>query len=162
MGASKMAENEDDEKFESADAGASLTIPSEAGAIKKGGYLLMKGFPCKVSDIKTSKTGKHGHAKCVFTGYDIFTDKKYETMSPSTHGVEVPIVNRVQYECMDVDEEGFASLMDENSETREDLKMNDALIAQARPLLDEDGICLVDVLSSMGKDQIMSVKKAQE
>merc|ERR1712216_1056434 len=114
MGASIMAE-EDDEKFESADAGASLTIPSEAGAIKKGGYLLMKGFPCKVVEIKTSKTGKHGHAKCVFTGYDIFTDKKVETMSPSTHGVEVPVVKRIVYECIDIDEEGFASLMDDQS-----------------------------------------------
>merc|ERR1712232_637005 len=158
MGASIMAE-EDDEKFESADAGASLTIPSEAGAIKKGGYLLMKGFPCKVSDIKTSKTGKHGHAKCVFTGIDIFTDKKYESMSPSTHGIEVPVVKRVTLTIIDINDEGFATLMNDDGETREDLKVPETLMEAAKTLLDEDGDGLCDVLASMGKEQIMSVKK---
>lgn len=33
----------DTEIFESADAGASETIPMEAGQIKKGGYICIKG-----------------------------------------------------------------------------------------------------------------------
>jgi len=153
-----MAE-ENDETFEKADAGASLTTPSEAGAVKKGGHLLIKGFPCKVVDIKTSKTGKHGHAKCVFTALDIFTGKKYESMSPSTHTVEIPVVKRVSYECIDIDDEGFASLMDEDSNSKEDLKMPESLMEEAKAILEEDGVALVDVLCAMGKEQIMSVKK---
>jgi len=50
-----------DETFESVDAGASETIPMEAGQIKKGGYICIKGRPCKVVSVSTSKTGKHGH-----------------------------------------------------------------------------------------------------
>merc|ERR1711998_61691 len=153
-----MAE-EQDETFETAESGASLTTPSEAGAVKKGGFLLVKGFPCKVVDIKTSKTGKHGHAKCVFTALDIFTDKKYESMSPPTHTIEIPVVKRVSYECIDIDDEGFASLMDEESNSKEDLKMPDSLMDEARNILEEDGVALVDVLCAMGKEQIMSVKK---
>ena len=30
----------------------------------------------QVMDVSTSKTGKHGHAKCAFVGVDIFTSKK--------------------------------------------------------------------------------------
>lgn len=43
----------------------------------------------QVIDVSTSKTGKHGHAKCNFTATDIFTGKKLEDMCPSTHNVEV-------------------------------------------------------------------------
>lgn len=40
-------------------------------------------------DVSTSKTGKHGHAKCNFTAIDIFNGKKLEDMCPSTHNVDV-------------------------------------------------------------------------
>lgn len=36
------------ETFEKGDAGASLTFPSQAGSLKKGGFILIKGKPCKV------------------------------------------------------------------------------------------------------------------
>lgn len=38
-----------DYDFTGTDAGASHTIPSEAGQIRKGGYIVIKGHPCKVS-----------------------------------------------------------------------------------------------------------------
>lgn len=37
-----------DYDFSGTDAGASHTIPSEAGQIRKGGYIVIKGHPCKV------------------------------------------------------------------------------------------------------------------
>ena len=48
-----MAEAQDDHHghdvhFESADAGASLTYPQQAGTIRKNGFLVIKGRPCKV------------------------------------------------------------------------------------------------------------------
>ena len=70
--------DDDAETFESADAGSSHTYPMEGGQIRKGGYIMIKGNPCKVSDVSTSKTGKHGHAKCHFVAIDIFTGKKME------------------------------------------------------------------------------------
>ncbi len=38
----------DHETFESADAGASLTYPQQAGTIRKNGFMVAKGRPCKV------------------------------------------------------------------------------------------------------------------
>ena len=84
----------DDETFEKADAGSSLTFPVAAGELKKGDHVCINGFPCKIADISTSKTGKHGHAKCHFVAIDIFTGKKYEDLQPSSHNCDVPHVSR--------------------------------------------------------------------
>ena len=51
------------------DSGASKTVSTEAGQIRKGGYIMIKGKPCKVKDVSVSKTGKHGHAKCKFAEF---------------------------------------------------------------------------------------------
>jgi hypothetical protein len=39
-----MSDEEQDFHIESADAGASAVIPCDAGAIKKGGYVVIRGF----------------------------------------------------------------------------------------------------------------------
>lgn len=39
--------------------------------------------------MSTSKTGKHGHAKCHFVALDIFTSRKMEELVPSSHNLEV-------------------------------------------------------------------------
>merc|ERR1712216_1032447 len=80
---SRNMADDDTETFESADAGSSHTYPMEGGQIRKGGYIMIKQRPCKVSDVSTSKTGKHGHAKCHFVAIDIFTGKKMEALVPA-------------------------------------------------------------------------------
>merc|ERR1740123_2928233 len=106
-----MSGEDEDYEIETSTAGASLTIPMEAGQIKKGGDMMIKGRPCKILSISVSKTGKHGHAKCNFLATDIFTGKKLEDMVPSTHGTTVPIVKREDWELIDIDGEEV-TLMD--------------------------------------------------
>jgi hypothetical protein len=44
-----MSDNEEHaETFESTDSGASLTYPMQAGLIRKGAHIVIKGRPCKV------------------------------------------------------------------------------------------------------------------
>ena len=132
---SSMSDAED-ETFESTDAGASETYPMEAGQIRKSGHIMIKGNPCKVIDVSTSKTGKHGHAKCHFVAQDIFTGKKMEDLVPASHTTNVPFVKKIELQCMGVDEDGFVSLLTDDGEPREDIKLPNTL-PQAPPDAEE-------------------------
>ncbi|WP_411025028.1 translation initiation factor IF-5A, partial [Salmonella sp. s54836] len=81
----------------------------------------MKGRPCKIVEMSTSKTGKHGHAKVHLVGIDIFTSKKYDDICPSTHSMNVPHVTRSDYQLTDI-HEGYLSLMDDSGILRNDIK----------------------------------------
>jgi len=50
-------------EFESTASGASDTYPTQCSALRKNGFVVLKGKACKIVDMSTSKTGKHGHAK---------------------------------------------------------------------------------------------------
>jgi translation initiation factor 5A len=145
-------------------AGAALTTPLAAGQLRKNGYVVMKGFPCKIVDMSTSKTGKHGHAKINMTGLDIFTGKKYEDLSPSTHNMEVPVVKRTEWSLMDITDDGFASLMSmDGSETKEDLSIPDGELGdKIRAAFDEGKEVIVQVTAAMEKEAILGWKEGQD
>ncbi len=83
----------------------------------------MNGRPVKIVSMSTSKTGKHGSAKIHFVAQDIFTGKKIEDICPSTSNMEAPNVKRLELPLLDIDEDGFCSLMEENGGTKNDLKL---------------------------------------
>jgi len=153
-------------QFETTDAGASHTAGNEAGQIRVGGYVMLKGHPCKLADVSTSKTGKHGHAKCNMMGYDIFTGKRHEEIIQSTHTAQVPFVTRKDYTLTDINE-GFVTLFDEEtSECREDVKLPDAPEGFAREIQNKfteaeasGKVLIVSVLSAMGHEQIIAIKE---
>jgi len=121
-----MAElHDDDHEFTGTTSGASETVPMQCSALRKNGFVVLKNKACKIVEMTTSKTGKHGHAKVHLTGLDIFTGKKYEDMCPSTHNMQVPNVTRSELEVLDISEDGFFSLMSEDGVTRDDLKLTD-------------------------------------
>ena len=114
--------NEGEEKFEKTDSWASNSYQIAYGEIKKGSYMVFQGRPCKVVGYTTAKTGKHGHAKAAITGIDIFTD---EDSKPTSHNVEFPNIKRKTYTDIDVDADGYLTLMDKQGATRQDLKLPD-------------------------------------
>merc|ERR1712178_124714 len=150
----------DDHTFEGADAGGALVYPMQCSALRKNGFVMMKGHPCKIVDMSTSKTGKHGHAKVNMVGIDIFDGKKYEDMSPSTHNMEVPNVKRMEMTLIDVTDEGFLSLMDDAGEIRDDLHCNHnpELLEEIRTKFDNGDELLISVLSAMGREVPMGWK----
>jgi len=163
-----MGDEDQDETFESQDSGAAESYPIEAGQIRKGGHIMIKNRPCKVSDVTSSKTGKHGHAKCHFVAIDIFNGKKCEDLVPASHTTYAPFVKKNEYQCIDVDEDGFVTVITDSGDTRSDLKVPDcmampppgasAISDQIRDLLAEERDFFVIVQSACGMEQIMDVK----
>lgn len=125
--------------------------------------MMIKGKPCKVLNISVSKTGKHGHAKCNFTAVDIFTGKKLEDMIPSTHGTTVPIVNKSEWEIIDIGEEGELTLMDEGGNQKTDLNLPTFPEGLGDEIRDAwaggENQIMVSVQAAVGIEQIISYKK---
>nr|AAX92693.1 eukaryotic translation initiation factor 5A 4 [Picea abies] len=142
------------------ESGASKTFPQQAGAIRKSGYIVVKGRPCKVVEVSTSKTGKHGHAKCHFVAIDIFTSKKLEDIVPSSHNCDVPEVIRTDYQLIDISEDGFVSLLTDSGDTKDDLRLpnDDQLVSQIKDGFAEGKDLIVTVMSAMGEEQISALK----
>uniref|UniRef100_A0A7S1GB90 Eukaryotic translation initiation factor 5A n=1 Tax=Bicosoecida sp. CB-2014 TaxID=1486930 RepID=A0A7S1GB90_9STRA len=143
------------------DSGASLTYPIRAGEVKKGGHVCIKGKPCKVIEITTSKTGKHGHAKANITALDIFTGNKLVDICPTSHNMEAPFVTRTEYMLTDVGEEGYLSLMDDEGNMKEDLKMPEGQLGEdimkAFKAAEEDGSEVTcAVVSAMGQEAVLA------
>eukprot|EP00118_Oscarella_pearsei_P024448 m.306090 g.306090 ORF g.306090 m.306090 type:complete len:156 (+) comp40960_c0_seq1:1024-1491(+) len=152
----------DDEDFTGGASGASATFPQQCSTLRKNGNVMMKGRPCKIVEMSTSKTGKHGHAKVHMVGIDLFTQKKYEDICPSTHNMNVPHVLRKDRQLIDV-EEGFLSLMDESGDVKGDIKLPEGdLGATIKKRFDAGEQLVITILSACGEDAAIAIKTLSE
>jgi translation initiation factor 5A len=127
--------------------------------------MMIKGRPCKILSISVSKTGKHGHAKCNFLAVDIFTGKKLEDMVPSTHGTTVPIVNKADWEIIDISEDGELTLMDEGGNQKVDLNLPTVPAGFGEEIetawADGENTIMVTVQTAVNEEAVISYKKEQ-
>jgi len=148
----------DDGDFATGESGASNTYPMQCSALRKNGFVMIKGRPCKIVEMSTSKTGKHGHAKVHMVGIDIFTSKKYEDICPSTHNMDVPNVSRKDYQLVNIDD-GYMSLMDDGGEEKEDLKVPEGDLGnEIEEKFNAGDSFMVTVLSACGEEAAVGTK----
>ena len=154
--------NSDEEtNFNIGNAGASETIPIKAGSCKKGVHVMLKGNPCKVIDVSTSKTGKHGHAKINITGIDIFSGKKYQESSPTSHNLMQPVITKQDYQLVELDNDDFLTLLDENGSVREDLTLesdDNDLTSRLKEDFKAGKEIMVTIQKCLQKEKVISYK----
>ena len=155
-------------EFEKGDAGSSTTHLVEAGRAKPGSLIMLKDtFPCKVTQFATAKPGKHGSAKAMITGKDIFTDKQYEETFGTGDMTPAPTVAKNEFNCIAIDGD-FLQLMGETGELKEDIKLpteehlKDIKKGIERILDEGKKECLVQVQKWGDREQAVGVREGQE
>jgi len=176
--------SDDEETFESTTAVGDDCFPMQCSALRKNGFvgtrfpifffflsfservtdncaIVLKERPCKIMDMSTSKTGKHGHAKVNLVGIDIFNGRKYEDMCPSTHNMMVPHVSRTEYQLLDIGDDGFLSLLLPSGETKDDIKLPEGEIGdQIQTAFEAGKAVLVTVLAAMKEEAAVAYKES--
>ncbi|XP_075251661.1 eukaryotic translation initiation factor 5A-1-like [Convolutriloba macropyga] len=155
----KSKNNRDEADFEGGDAGASETYPMQCSALRKNGHVMIKGRPCRIVDMSTSKTGKHGHAKVSLVALDIFTDRKFEDACPSTHNMEVPNVVRKDFQFVYLDSDNYVRFMDDKG-VIQSIRMEEGsvLLEEMQSKVDKDEEFYVSVLRACGEEKVVAIK----
>jgi translation initiation factor 5A len=159
------SDDEDVQDYEvhQVNTGAVETTSIPVNKLRKNGYAMLDGRPCRVVDIAKAKTGKHGHAKASIAGLDLFTGRRYEAHLPTSHDIEVPLVQREDYALINIDGK-HTQLLDLNGKMREDVDLVEDEVTSKLVELFESGIAdeiIVTVISALGESKIIDFKKGQ-
>lgn len=76
------------------------TTSQQASTVKKGDYIILKGYPCRITDTPTSN--RKDQMKTNFVGVDIFTGKKHEDSLFSTSDVNVLVPIYKEYQLVSI------------------------------------------------------------
>ena len=159
--------SDQDETFEVTNAGASMCEKTDSNRLKPGSLVMVKGFPCKVTDVSTAKPGKHGSAKVIIKAKDILTMKQYECTFHAGDMIDAPIVKRTEYTLLNIDDDAL-ELLDAQGEMKSDCNLpSEEHLKDVRDLIQktfEEGKkeCLVTVLATMGKELVIEAREGQE
>lgn len=99
------------------------------GSLKKGSYVVFDGIACVVKNIQTSKTGKHGHAKCRVEAVGLLTEDKKIKVMPAHDKIDVPIVEKKNAQLLSIQGD-MANVMDMETYETFDIKIPEELKGQ--------------------------------
>ena len=156
--------SDQDETFEVTNAGASMCEKTDSNRLKPGSLVMVKGNPCKVTDVSTAKPGKHGSAKVIIKAKDILTMKQYECTFHAGDMIDAPIVKRTEYTLLNIDDETL-ELLDPAGEVKSDCNLpQEDHLKDVREMIKrvfEEGKkeCLVTVLATMGKELVIECRE---
>ena len=139
-----------------------MTYPQQCSALRKNGHVVIKGRPCKIVDMSTSKTGKHGHAKVHLVATDICPARQHDAITPTTHNREVPTVTRRENPLINIDD-GYLNLMSNDGSSKDDVKVPEGELGDQITNDFEDGKDLmVTIVSAMEEEHCLAYKEAPQ
>ena len=143
-------------------------IKAPPEAVKKGGYCMIRGMPCKLETCEVlPKATANGNKRLHIRGPNVFTGKLYEdtlNLTAGFHGIDVPVTVKAQYSLMDVDSDtGFLSLLTDSGDCKEDVGLVkiedgsfDGLGQEVISKFEAGEALKLTVLSILGKDVVIA------
>ena len=86
----------------------------EVGTLKKGDTIIIDNAACKITDLSTSRPGKHGHAKVNMMAVGILDGKKRNKVMPGHDRIDVPIIEEKTAQVLSISG-NQANVMDSES-----------------------------------------------
>jgi len=118
-------------------------VPLQATLCRKNVYVILKDCPCKINDLKISKTGKHGSAKANMVGYDIVTNKKYQETVPGHTMMYGFTPVKVEYEVADITDGQITAMTPDGQEKffniPEDPEVGEKLVKEFKENQEKNG-----------------------
>lgn len=102
------------------------TKRTQLSSLSKGSYIILNGAACRITDLSTSRPGKHGHAKTRVTAVGIIDGKKRQVVMPGHDNVDVPIIGKRTAQVLSISGD-MANVMDSESYETFDIKIPDEL-----------------------------------
>lgn len=96
------------------------------GTLKKGSNVVIDDAACTVTETKTSRPGKHGHAKVNLTGVGMIDGKKRNITMPGHDNIPVPIIDKRNAQVLSVTGK-LANVMDSESYETFDIEIPEEL-----------------------------------
>ena len=127
--------------------GDELTAWVSFEEMKKSGWCMIKGNPCKVTDItaKVKGTGASANDRVVITGTHFLTGKQSTdtiNLTNAHDGLEVPRTSKQKFSLLDVDtDSGDLSLLTDDGDTKEDASLTKTEGDDGEDSWDEVGEC---------------------
>ncbi len=101
------------------------------GTLKKGDTIIIDDAPCKITDMSTSRPGKHGHAKVNLFAVGILDGKKRQLVMPGHDKVEAPIIIKKSAQVLSITG-NMANVMDLETYETFDLEIPEELKGEVK------------------------------
>lgn len=72
------------------------------GSLKKGDNVVVDGVASRVTKVKVSRPGKHGHAKVNLTAVGLLDEKKRNVIMPGHDKIKVPIIDKRNAQVLNI------------------------------------------------------------
>ncbi|MGV8168861.1 MAG: translation initiation factor IF-5A [Candidatus Nanoarchaeia archaeon] len=99
------------------------------GSLQKGNYVVIDGVASIVTDVATSRPGKHGHAKVNMSAVGMFDGKKRNVVMPGHDNIEVPVIDKRNAQVLNINGDS-CNVMDSETFETFDLKIPEELKGQ--------------------------------
>jgi translation initiation factor 5A len=105
------------------------TILQNGNSLRKGGFIMLHGEPCRIKQLNWASPGKHGSGKIRVVGMGVFDNRHREEIVGSQDNAPVPMIEKPTLLLVDL-EDDYMVVMTEAGKERTDLRLSRDVLSE--------------------------------